>query len=253
MPDPLLIAGTSARRREVEMKQSFELILLLALLPGVAARAGDSARTAQYAGSKACIACHEQRYKQFEATKMGKIFLKSPRTELEAVGCESCHGPAQAHVEAGGGRGVGLIGFGKNANASVDEQNAQCLQCHEKGMRLFWRGSPHESRGLTCVTCHQVMQRNTESVRFQEALRENQNFVKSTELEVCFQCHPMRRAQLLRSAGGSTPLLCLEGGPDLPVAPEDEAGLTKTFQTYPRQLPSDLVGDRRNPREPAAP
>ena len=34
--------------------------------------------------------------------------------------------------------------------------------------------------------------------------------------------------------GGSTPLLCLEGVPDFPVAPQDEAGLTKTFQTWPR-------------------
>ena len=30
------------------------------------------------------------------------------------------------------------------------------------------------------------------------------------------------------------PLLCLEGVPDLPVAPQDEANLTKTFQTWPR-------------------
>ena len=34
--------------------------------------------------------------------------------------------------------------------------------------------------------------------------------------------------------GGATPLLCLEGVPDLPVAPQDEAGLTKTLQTWPR-------------------
>ena len=33
---------------------------------------------------------------------------------------------------------------------------------------------------------------------------------------------------------GSTPLLCLEGVLDLPVAPQDEAGLMKTFQTWPR-------------------
>ena len=39
---------------------------------------------------------------------------------------------------------------------------------------------------------------------------------------------------LLIWTGGSTPLLCLEGVPDLPVAPQDEAGLTKTFQTWPR-------------------
>ena len=29
-------------------------------------------------------------------------------------------------------------------------------------------------------------------------------------------------------------LLKMEGVPDLPVAPQDEAGLTKTFQTWPR-------------------
>ena len=38
---------------------------------------------------------------------------------------------------------------------------------------------------------------------------------------------------LLIWTGGSTPLLCLEGVPDLPVAPQDEAGLTTTFQTWP--------------------
>ena len=35
---------------------------------------------------------------------------------------------------------------------------------------------------------------------------------------------------------------CLEGVPDLPVAPQDEAGLTKTFQTWPRgwfHIPKD--------------
>ena len=41
---------------------------------------------------------------------------------------------------------------------------------------------------------------------------------------------------------GSTPLFCLEGVPDLPVAPQDEAGLTTTFQTWPRgwfHIPKD--------------
>src|SRR5574337_1011586 len=43
---------------------------------------------------------------------------------------------------------------------------------------------------------------------------------------------------LLISTGGSTPLLCLEAVPDLPVAPQDEAGLTTTFQTWPRDRKS---------------
>ena len=47
-----------------------------------------------------------------------------------------------------------------------------------------------------------------------------------------------RRRQRMRWLDGITDsmdvLLCLQGVPDLPVAPQDEAGLTKTFQTWPR-------------------
>ena len=37
-------------------------------------------------------------------------------------------------------------------------------------------------------------------------------------------------------------MICLEGVADLPVAPEDEAGLTTKFQTWPRgwfHIPKD--------------
>ena len=36
---------------------------------------------------------------------------------------------------------------------------------------------------------------------------------------------------LLIATGGSITLLCLEGVPDLPGAPQDEAGLTRRFET----------------------
>ena len=37
------------------------------------------------------------------------------------------------------------------------------------------------------------------------------------------------------SRGGSIPLFCLKVDPDLLVALQDEAGLTTTFQTWPRE------------------
>ena len=37
------------------------------------------------------------------------------------------------------------------------------------------------------------------------------------------------RTPLLIATGGSTPLLCLQGVPDLPGAPQDEAGLMRKF------------------------
>ena len=40
-------------------------------------------------------------------------------------------------------------------------------------------------------------------------------------------------APLLISTGGSISLVCLEGVPNLPVAPQDEASLKKKFETWP--------------------
>lgn len=131
---------------------------------------------------------------------MGKVLLVAPRTELETRGCEACHGPGRVHVESGGSL-ESIIRFGKDSSASGTAQNEQCLQCHENGLRLFWQGSPHQSRGLTCVKCHQVHQEGQPaSLRFAEPLSENRQFVKATQIEVCFQCHQVRRAQLMRSS-----------------------------------------------------
>jgi DmsE family decaheme c-type cytochrome len=154
-----------------------------------------------YVGSETCLACHEDQHKRFNNTVMGKIFAK-PRNALEARGCEACHGPGKAHVDAGGGKETIPLRFGEDSRQSADEQNAACLQCHEKGNRMFWRGSPHESRGLRCVDCHQVMGGPTVALtadRFGAPLTENQS-MKKTQPELCLQCHQMRRAQLQRSS-----------------------------------------------------
>src|SRR5262245_51449599 len=67
-----------------------------------------------YVGSETCKGCHEEAWQRFSHTKMGRLFLKQPRNSLEGLACENCHGPGKAHVEAGGGKGVGgLITFAR--------------------------------------------------------------------------------------------------------------------------------------------
>jgi DmsE family decaheme c-type cytochrome len=191
------------------------LALLAGVLLWVPAQCAD---VSQYVGSKACDECHHQGYRKFALTKMAKVFFDAPRNELEQQGCEACHGPAQEHVEAarahdrarasgiayqGPPSGQFILRFGKDSPLSARDQNDRCLQCHEKGQRLFWQGSAHESRGLACVTCHQVHQDPPAAVaaaRFQQPLTGNTLFPKRTQMEVCFDCHPMRKAQLLRSS-----------------------------------------------------
>lgn len=197
------------------------------IVPGEAQQPAKAADPG-YAGSESCKECHRQSFTRFLNTRKGKLFLSAPRTPLESKGCEACHGPGQDHVEFRRARALFLeekragavapeaefppatpspltpaLRFGRSSTLSSHEQNAQCLQCHERGMRLFWKGSSHESRGVTCVTCHQMHQTTTPSAagsRFLEPLSENRHFTKTTQMEVCFQCHQMRRAQLLRSS-----------------------------------------------------
>ncbi len=145
---------------------------------------------AKYMGSESCLTCHEESAQRFHKTMMGRIMSVNPRTPQEQRGCESCHGPGGPHVETEGGALETLITFKKGAEP-VDAQNATCVNgCHEKGEHTFWRGSPHEARGVACVSCHKVM----------ASVSDRYNLAKPTAIEVCSQCHQTRRAQLQRSS-----------------------------------------------------
>jgi len=100
-----------------------------------------------YVGAETCKGCHEEAFKKFETTRMGRLFLKQPRNTKESLACENCHGPGQKHVEAGGGKGAGgMITFAKNDKTPVETRNAMCITCHTKGPHLFWKGSSRGAR-----------------------------------------------------------------------------------------------------------
>ena len=144
-----------------------------------------------YVGAETCKGCHEEAFHKFEATRMGRLFLKQPRNTAERLACENCHGPGQKHVEAGGGKGVGgMITFAKNDKTPVEQRNAMCTTCHSKGPHLFWKGSAHETRDVACTGCHKVME--DVSPRFQLA--------RVTEIETCGTCHLQARAKQMRSS-----------------------------------------------------
>src|SRR5262245_39479484 len=150
-----------------------------------------ASRPPGYVGAETCKGCHEEAFQRFATTKMGRLFLKQPRNMMESLGCETCHGPGQKHVEAGGGKGVGgMITFAKNDKTPVDQRNAMCTTCHSKGPHLFWNGSVHDSRDVGCTGCHTVM--HDVSPRHQ--------LTRVTEIETCGTCHLQKRAQQMRSS-----------------------------------------------------
>jgi DmsE family decaheme c-type cytochrome len=142
-----------------------------------------------YVGADTCKLCHEDVDKKFGQTKMGRLFVNQPRNEKERLNCEGCHGPGKTHVEQGGATPM-PVSFTKKDKNPVEVRNAVCLQCHERTARLFWQGSPHESRDVACTNCHNVMTQ----ISARAQLR------KPTEIETCGQCHLERRAQQMRSS-----------------------------------------------------
>jgi DmsE family decaheme c-type cytochrome len=133
-------------------------------------------------GSKVCVGCHSSQADTFGYTLMGRL---QKQGKLE---CETCHGPGSAHVNAGGGLGVGgIISFRPDdTSRTAEENNAICLDCHKRGDRTYWDGSVHQERGLACSDCHTVM-RNVSA---------HSNLKTAFEPNTCFQCHKRERAQL---------------------------------------------------------
>ena len=143
---------------------------------------------ATYVGAKVCVTCHAVQAEAFSLTLMGKI----GKTQKGKFDCENCHGPGSAHVNAGGGRGVGgIISFRPDdLSRTAEENNAICLACHDKGRRINWHGSTHDERGLMCSNCHTVMKRVSRQFALKTAFQP----------DTCFQCHKNKRAEMWRSS-----------------------------------------------------
>ncbi|MGA2990858.1 MAG: DmsE family decaheme c-type cytochrome [Candidatus Korobacteraceae bacterium] len=127
----------------------------------------------QYVGSDTCKACHEEQWKNIEASPHFRLKAAKIRGEA-AHGCESCHGPGAAHVEGGGDK-TKIFSF---KGASTDAISRRCLSCHEANQeqRQFLRSTHHDNQ-VGCTTCHSV----------HHSTREYQLVKKQPGL--CFDCH----------------------------------------------------------------
>ncbi len=128
-------------------------ITVLLLLPFIAGAAPKKARTDKegYAGTEACLVCHED---------MGKAFLKSRHGIIEndkgrgwkGQSCESCHGPGTKHGEAAEAKFIL-----NHVNAPSREADASCLSCHKNQSTHAGRISgSHAKVQVSCVSCHSV-------------------------------------------------------------------------------------------------
>jgi DmsE family decaheme c-type cytochrome len=134
-----------------------------------------------YVGADTCAICHDDKS---NLGAHGRTV--DPKAPMAGQGCETCHGPGEAHVDAGGGLGT----FIRNpATLDPSEVSAICTTCHNRGEQEFWQGSQHDRRDLTCTTCH--------SVHSPESLEKQ--LKSSSVLQTCGTCHRDKLAKLDRS------------------------------------------------------
>ena len=137
-----------------------------------------------YAGEDVCLQCHEAQG-SVNNTKHGRA--ANPRTPKAAYGCESCHGPGQAHVDDD--EKGHILRFG---DTKVDPHvgNETCLSCHTRGPHALWDGSAHDSRNMSCATCHSV-----------HAPKSAENQLKAdTQMDLCATCHRQQAAKMRRAS-----------------------------------------------------
>ena len=147
-----------------------------------ASQAPASTPQGAYAGNDTCAVCHEAQDNALKGTAHAQA--KNPRSPAAAHGCETCHGPLQAHVDDEKNGQVR-----KFKDLTPLEKNQTCLSCHNRGDHAGWEGSGHERRNVTCTTCHSVHS----SKSFEHQL------VKATQTQVCATCHRTQVAKTERA------------------------------------------------------
>src|SRR6185295_14255544 len=105
--------------------------------PAPSAATASAAPPPGYAGSDTCTVCHEDKQATLKGTPHGQA--SNPRSPEAAHGCESCHGPGQAHVDDDAKGHIKKFGQLKPA-----EINETCLTCHNRGSHAAWEGSAHD-------------------------------------------------------------------------------------------------------------
>lgn len=152
---------------------------LLLLFPPGAGSFQTQAAAKGYAGSSVCRSCHPGAWLNFYKNPHYKSVAagKPP----EEAGCESCHGPGQAHVAARGGKNT-IRAFSLMPPQAVLEA---CLGCHSQELsRHNIHRSPHTLAGTVCNNCHSI--HRSPAPRF---------LLARQQTELCLSCHAPVRTQ----------------------------------------------------------
>lgn len=161
--------------REVLARVGFIRFLLLAAVP----LAAQSPSASGYTGSEVCRTCHPAVWLNFP--KNPHFPPLAAAQPAEGAGCESCHGPGKAHVEARGGKAT-IVAF---SVLPPEKTLDNCLRCHsQKLSRANIRRSQHTQSDVVCTNCHSIHRSPVPKYLLARVQR-----------DLCYTCHANVRAQ----------------------------------------------------------
>jgi DmsE family decaheme c-type cytochrome len=155
------------------------LRIFLLFLTALAASAQTS--SGGYVGSEACKTCHSDIWFNFYKNPHYKS-IAAGSLPPDRTGCEGCHGPAKAHVEARGGKTTIPRAFSLMKPAKILDT---CLTCHAKDLsRANIRRSSHTEADVVCSNCHSIHKASTPKF-----------LLARKQADLCYSCHAEVRAQ----------------------------------------------------------
>jgi DmsE family decaheme c-type cytochrome len=148
--------------------------------------------------AEVCKNCHADYVESYFRTKHGQ------GGNQRGPDCQTCHGNADAHVAAGGGKGVGgILGFDNKAHPA-ERKSGVCLTCHQSDRHLaFWDSGQHRKQDVACNDCHSL--HGTPGPGSTIALKSPNPKVspyvtteRQLQYETCVTCHRQIRSQLTK-------------------------------------------------------
>jgi DmsE family decaheme c-type cytochrome len=134
-----------------------------------------------FAGGEVCKTCHPDVWLNFYKNPHYKS-IAAGNLAPERTGCEGCHGPGKAHVEARGGKTTIPRAFSLMQPREV--LNA-CLACHSEDItKAQIERSSHTLSEVVCSDCHSIHKPRTPKFLLAKVQR-----------DVCYGCHANVRSQ----------------------------------------------------------
>ena len=166
-------------------------IAALAMATLAIAWAGAAAAEENYSrkGADTCFQCHDDQatLAVFRSKHANPSDPDSPFGHGQ-LQCEACHGPGGDHAKRvrRGQERPAITAFAADSVASIAEQNAFCVECHQADTGAAWHGSTHDINTVSCAGCHS------------SHAERDPVLATSTQAEVCFDCHQQQRTQSMK-------------------------------------------------------